>query len=336
MHIPGSIFWRMAWWLLPLAILSSSLFLILSPMVPLSADLAFGITIDMATLLPFAYWLAVRKTSIPQITVVPVFILSVLLLGYLLPDTYTRLPHQIETFVFPVLELLVLGFIIQKVWAFAKAFPQDSTDNDFLIMIRQAAREVFQNGKLAQVFATEIAMFYYAFFSWQKTQTSGFTHYRKNGLVALLWAVIMILLVETFVLHIFLMRWNAAVAWIIFGLSLYGALQIFAHIRALKQRHSNLHERALHLKYGLFGDTRITLDNIESWEWTRRRLSKEDRQAQQLSLLGELEPHNLVLYLKEPTILTKAYGIKKSYTQLMLHMDEQEAFEALLKEKQNQ
>lgn len=316
----------------PLIILASSLLLILSPSIPLNPDLALGIIIDMTILLPFTYWLAIRKTSIPSITTIPVFIVSVLLLGQLLPAGFSQRLQQMETFIFPVLELVVLGFIVLKVQAFAKAFPKDSTEQDFLVLIRQAAREVLKNGRIASVFATEIAVFYYAFFTWKKVDPNGLTHYRKNGMVALFWAVILILLVETFVLHIFLMRWNATAAWIIFGLSLYGAIQIFAHIKALKRRQSTVGNGELHLKYGLFGDTNIKLDNIDHWEWSRKRLDKEDKQVQQLSLLEELEPHNLVIYLKEPATLSKAYGIQKSFTQLMLQIDKQDTFETLLNE----
>lgn len=320
-------------WSLPLVILSSSLFLVLSPAVPLSADLVVGITIDMAVLMPFTYWLAIRKTSIPKTTIIPVFIGSVLIMGQLLPPPHTQIIGQIETYLFPALELFVLGLLVSRVRAFRKAFPKDRPETDFLLLIREAATEVLKNRRIAQVFATEIAIFYYAFFTWKKPQASGFSHYRKNGMIALFWAVILILLVETFVLHIFLMRWNAIVAWIVFGLSIYGAIQIFSHIKALGRRRSSFKNGSLHLKYGLFGDTSISLDNIASWEWTRKRINTASKKVQQLSLLGELEPHNLVIHLEEPAQLTKAYGIQKSFTQLMLHVDDQEDFEALLQEK---
>jgi hypothetical protein len=48
--------------------------------------------------------------------------------------------------------------------------------------------------------------------------------------------------------------------------------------------------------------------------------------------LGELENHNLILRLHNPQLLQGIYGMKRSYINLAIHLDEPEAFRnALLK-----
>lgn len=297
----------------------------------MNPELATGVTMDLALLMPLTYFLAIRRTKVPNITVVPIFILSVLLVNHLLPTAYRGASSWILDYVLPVLELVIITFIFIKVRAFVKVFPKQDTERDFYLLIRQASKAVLEQPRVANVFATEIAMIYYALFSWKKADSSGFTHYKKNGMLALLWAVILIVLVETFALHLFLVQWNAVVAWIVFGLSLYTCLQIFAHIKALKQRKTQVKDGQLWLKYGLFGDTVIPLDQIEQVEWTRKRIHPLDKKVvQQLSLLGELESHNLILHLNTPITIHKAYGIQKRATKLMLNVDDKEIFEATI------
>lgn len=321
---------------LPVLILSSSLFLSFSPAVALTPQLGVGISIDLTLLMPVTYFLAIRKTKVPNTTVIPVFVLSILLANTLLPVPYRGTSAWMLTFAIPALEVLAMGFIVYKTSALIKAFPKGNGDPDFYVSIRQAASAILPEQRVSNIFATEIAMIFYSFFSWKKSNPTGFSHHKKNGILALLWAVIMILLVETFVLHLFLVRWNAAFAWIIFGLSLYTCLQIFAHIKALKQRRSYINEGQLHLKYGLFGDTSIALDTIAQLEWTKKRPNPiNKKEVQQLAMLGELESHNLILHLKEPAIIFRAYGIQKSYQKLMLQIDDQIAFEQAITQQES-
>lgn len=312
---------------LPLLIVLSAVYLSLSPLLSKHPELAIGITYDLCLTLPLVYFFMIRKRAIPKITVVPLFVIGVLLTTFLLPNDLHYHLDLVKTFLFPVVELTVLSVILWRVRKAVLVFrEQENARGDFYELFLESARAVLPNERVAQIFTTEVSMIYYALFAWKKNKNTGFTHYKKSGLLALLGAVIFIILIETFVLHLFLMRWNEVVAWVLFGLSLYTGLQIFGHIKALTKRKSFIQDGYLFLKYGLFGDTRIPIDQISKLEKTRKKFESGDLKVRQLALLGELEGHNLILHLKETQQLQSAYGITRPYDVLMLNMDDLDRF----------
>lgn len=320
---------------LPLLIVLSAVYLCLSPLLVHHPELAVGITYDLCLTLPLVYFFMIRKRAIPKITVVPFFVIGVLLATFLLPDHLHFHLDLVKTFLFPVVELTVLSLVLWRVRKAILVFrQQENAQGDFYELFVESARAVLPNERIAQLFTTEVSMIYYALFAWKKNKSPGFTHYKKSGLLALLGAVIFIILIETFVLHLFLLRWNEVVAWVLFGLSLYTGLQIFGHIKALTKRKSFIQDGYLHLKYGLFGDTRIPIAQISKVEKTRKKFESEEVKVCQLALLGELEGHNLILHLKETQQLQSAYGITKLYDVLMLNMDDLDHFCSVLEENQ--
>jgi len=313
----------------------SAIYFALSPLLAAHPELAAGITYDLCLTLPVVYFLVIRKQDIPKITVLPLFVLGVVLATFLLPDHLEYHLGLIKTFVFPLVELTVLSVVLWRVRKAISIFKAHKKEQgDFSAIFLESARSILPNEQVAQIFTTEVSMIYYALFAWKKNKSNGFTHYKKSGLLALLGAVIFIILIETFVLHLFLLRWSQIIAWIVFGLSLYTGLQIFGHIKALTRRKSQIAEGVLHLKYGLFGDTSIPLSQIERLEKTRKKVELEDKKVQQLALLGELEGHNLVLYLKTPHLLQKVYGINSPYEVLLLNMDEVDTFCEIINQHQ--
>ena len=312
---------------LPLLIVLSSVYLGLSPFLTSHPELAIGITYDLCLLLPLVYFLAIRKSTIPKITVVPFFIAGVLLATLLLPDHQKYHLDLVKMYLFPVVELTVVSLILWRVRKAVLVFrAQENTQGDFYQLFLESARAVVPSERVAQVLTTEISMIYYALFAWKKNKSTGFTHYKKSGLLALLGAVIFIVLLETLVLHLFLMRWNEILAWVVFGLSLYTGLQIFGHLKALTKRKSYIQDGYLHLKYGLFGDTSIPIASIDKVEKTRKSFESETQKVRRLALLGEIEGHNLILHLKESQQLKSAYGITKAFDVLMLNMDDLDSF----------
>ena len=81
----------------------------------------------------------------------------------------------------------------------------------------------------------------------------------------------------------------------------------------------------LFLRYGIMNETTIDIRNIESIEVTSKdvELNKETRK---LSILGELESHNIIIKLKEENTLIGLYGIKRKFKNIIFHIDDKNEF----------
>ena len=320
---------------LPLCILLVSIALAMSPLMLHHTELGIGITYDMVITAPFIYFLLIRKRDIPKITVVPFFILGIVLATLTLPSNQQFHLDLIKTYLFPIVELVVLGVVGFKVYTTIQVFKANGkSSNDFYSILKATTSDVLGNPRVANIFASEIAMFYYSLFAWRKPklQQNQFTCYKDNGLLALLLTVIGVMLVETIVLHMLLIEWNAIVTWVLTGTSIYTAIQLLGHVKALTQRHSSLENGLLKLKYGLFGDIQIPLQAIEKAIPFATEMEESEERIQQLALIGGLESHNIALYFKSPQRLEKIYGITKSCDILLLHIDQKEEFLKLLQD----
>lgn len=292
------------------------------------SELSVGITIDFIFIIPLAYFFLIRKRSIPKITVVPVFVLGIIIASFILPIDQQGYLTLAKVWLIPVVELTVFTVLIYNVRKLIQRFKiEKNITLDFYDAIKQAAKEVLPS-KVALVFATEIAMIVYAFFKWKKTKLSSihFTNYKDNGVIALLSIIIFMVIVETFVLHLLIARWSPIVAWILSIASVYTGVQILGHLKALLLRSTTIVEGMLYLRYGIFGDVKVAIENIEKVVCTNEVFEVENKEVKNLSLLRDLEGHNIAMYFKEPVILQQAYGFTKKADVLLLHIDDHRHF----------
>jgi hypothetical protein len=314
---------------LPIIVILSSVFLALSPLMGNHPNLAIGITYDLTLTAPLIYFLLIRKKRVPLFTVVPFFILGITLASLLLPNHQQDHLDLIKTYLLPAIELIVFSVISYHVFKLTKAFKEASnTTYDFYTVLKESAIKTIGSPKIARIFASEIAMVYYALFSWKKAPAleNGFTNYKENGITALLGVILFLLLIETSIAHLLLVRWNETLAWLIFISSLYAAVQIFGHLKALRQRTSEWAGNQLHLKYGLFGDIELDIRAISRIELTSNDVEDETRSVAKLALLKELESHNVVIYFTGKQKIEKAYGVMKECDTLLVHIDDRQAF----------
>lgn len=75
------------------------------------------------------------------------------------------------------------------------------------------------------------------------------------------------------------------------------------------------------LRYGIMSETTIDLNNIASIEVSSKDL-EFNHDTRKLSILGDLESHNLILCLKKENELLGLYGVKKTYKKLALYVDD--------------
>ena len=139
---------------------------------------------DIIVTIPFVYFLLIRKKEIPKITVISVFVICLILAGYILPVENQSFLSQFKLIAIPFVELTILSFVLFKSKAIIKRFKESNdTDSDFFDIITLACKEIFPN-RIGDLLATEISVVYYAF-SFKKTEqnSSDYTYWKKSGIV---------------------------------------------------------------------------------------------------------------------------------------------------------
>lgn len=290
--------------------------------------LSTAIIFDLLITAPLAYYLVIRKTNIAKTTIARVFIIGLLMAGFILNSQSNQLLHFIKTWISPFIEATVIFFIGRRFYtANKKAKLVGNNRIDFLPHCRMMMQQILGNEKVGNIIASEIAVLYYAFVG-RKDKTinyqTKFTCYKGNGILLVLNTFMCLFLIETVGMHFLFTLWNKTIAWIFTGLSGYTCLQLFAHIKAVKARPTMINNHSLEIHNGLAGDAYIDFCNIEKFELNNKL--PENKDAIKIALIKGLENHNCIIYLKQPIEVTKIFGIKKTTSTVLFFVDEPKQF----------
>ncbi|MDY8135066.1 hypothetical protein [Aquimarina sp. 2201CG5-10] len=317
---------------IPLLIIASMILITQSKIFATNPNtLSIGITIDLLFTAPLVYFLLIRKKKIPKTTIVPLFVLGIIITSFIIPKENQSLLNWVKTWVFPLVEIGVATFIFYKVRQTLKLYKNHSNQQaDFFTALQNTCKEILPK-RIATLLAMELAVFYYGFISWKKriTTKNEFTYHKNSGTIGLFIALIGIIGIETYVLHILLAKWSIIAAWIASGLSIYSGIQILGFLKSITKRPISIENEKLYLRYGILSETTIDISAIQSIELSSKdiELTAETRK---LSPLGDLESHNTIITLKEENTLNGLYGIKKTYKQLALFIDNKEEFKSFV------
>ncbi len=314
---------------LPLLLILSISILALNQQAFGSQGMTLAIILDLVFTIPLLYWFLIRSTDIPKFSIVPFIIGGLILTNFILPDDQQVLAGKFRFVLIPIVELGVFFYFITLARKTHQKFKAlNGRESDFLESIRKTVEEVIPMKTFARFLAFEISVFYYAFYLWPQPQAiegKQFTYHKKSGAAALFLALTIIILVESFAVHLLLAPYSLLLAWLCTLSSLYLALQFYAHIKAIKRRLITIEDGKIFFRNGLFANTEISINNIESLELSQR-LPKTDRKVEKFGLIAELELHNIVLHLKTPINIEGFYGIKKQAEVLLIWVDEKENF----------
>ncbi|WP_438425959.1 hypothetical protein [Aquimarina macrocephali] len=298
-----------------------------------TSALSIGITLDLLFTIPIVYFILIKKKNIPKTTIVPFFILGMVIASYIIPQEHQSILNWAKNWVFPFVELGVGVFVFYKVRQTIKRYKANSKQElDFFSALKETCSEIAP-GKIAIFLTMELAVFYYGFISWKKRilAENEFTYHKNSGTISLLAALIVIIGVETYVLHILLLKWSAIAAWIASILSVYSSIQIFGFLKSIIKRPIIIEDGILHLRYGILSETTIDINTIESIEITSKEI-EFDTKTIKLSPLGELESHNMLITLKQENTFSGLYGMKKTYKTIAFFIDDKERFTSSIKE----
>ena len=296
--------------------------------------LSLAITIDLLITSPFIYFLLIRKTSIPKTTVFPFIILGVVVCSFIIPTENQYYLSLFKTWLLPLIELLVLIFVTYNVIKAIREYKLNKSEasSDFFTILKQTCYNILP--KVAVIpFVTEISVFYYGFVYWKKRElkTNEFSYHKESGTIGLIFGILLLILVETITLHFLLEKWSAVAAWILTGLSIYTAIQVFGFSKSIVKRPIIIEDNLIYLRFGIMNETVINILDITSIELSSKDIEL-DKETRKLSFLGNLDSHNTVITLKTENTLTGLYGVKKTYKTLAFSVDEKHKFKNQINE----
>ena len=135
---------------------------------------ASGLTVDIVVLVPLAfYFLIIRRRGYSIVRLAPVVVVSLLVASFVLPSDQQRALHFLEAVLVPA-EIGVLGWIVWRA-AGAVRNARSRVALDPLEQFHDAAFGLLHNHRAAGVFASEIAVFYYALRTWRRKSNNNYS-----------------------------------------------------------------------------------------------------------------------------------------------------------------
>lgn len=289
-------------------------------------ELAVGITYDLAFAAPLFYFLAIRKTRIPNTTVAGVAVLGLVTTALLLPaDQQTHLAF-ITKWILPVGELGLLGFVGYKTWLGIRVFRRERSKNaDVHLVLNSVFADLLGPTILSRAAAFEASTLYYAFLKWRRPNRSGttFTYHQSRGTGAIYGVIGFLIIAETIALHVIVSMWSPVAAWILTASSIYVLVLLLAQYKSSYLRPIEVEDGILKVRCGLFCDADIPISEIESFKSCGHSapLPKDVLQA---ALLKGFEPVNLAVTTSAETKAHGPYGIASSFRSIAFFVDEKE------------
>ncbi|MGY3792210.1 hypothetical protein [uncultured Aquimarina sp.] len=314
---------------LPLCILVS-LALFASSDIALSNSLiSKSITLDLIITIPFIHWVLIRKKDISKFSVLSFFVIGILIASFVIPEENQSYISFIKNWILPFIELGIVTAILLKIRKTIQVYRLTKNSSpDFFTILKKTCSDVFPK-KISEVLAMEIAVFYYGFISWKKKtpRENEYTYHKDGNSISIFIGILMIVIIETFVLHKMILKSNPSIAWIVGIMSVYSFVQIFGFVKSITKRPITIDGEILHIRYGIMSEVIIPISDIDTIEFSSSS-TVFDKETRRLSPLGELDPHNMLIRLKKQSTGTKIglYGIKRNFKAIAFHVDQKNQF----------
>lgn len=298
-------------------VLASLLAMFVLPSLKGDAEIiSAALTLDFTVVVPALFYVfAVRTGRLPLIALVPVFVAGYTLANLMIPHQHQNALDLIRFVIIPAEAAIVIYLVV----AVRRSLKSMSAKGDFVTQFRAVAQDVLKNRIPADIFTTELSLFYHAFRKSQKKVDGGFTVHHRVGYVAIVVALILAIAVETLAVHFFVVRWSVVLAWVLTGLSIYSIVWLLGDCRALMSRLTCFSGDRLLLRFGLRWEADIQLSNINAVEIITS--------GRGLPFIITLSGNpNIRVSFHDSVEFVGLYGIRKKATLLALRLDDPIAF----------
>src|SRR5690606_33023710 len=109
------------------------------------------------------YFLFIRKTKIPKLTVYIFIFAGVLIASITIPEQHQNVLTLAKRWLLPVLEFFIISTILIKIFLQIGRSRKSKNEVDSYTLIKTVVGDFFSGEKIKTLVATEIAVFYYGF-----------------------------------------------------------------------------------------------------------------------------------------------------------------------------
>jgi hypothetical protein len=277
------------------------------------AAVSFDLTITVTALY---YWLLVRPGLRSKTTMYFIGLAGLWRASFLFPDV---IPGRI--WIGGGVELVILAAVGTALWTSRNAV----REGDPVERLRSAFVGLIPVPAAARMLAGEFAVLYYGFCTWRSqphipAESRAFTMHKRTFIGDLFMALAFVSLIEIVPVHLLMHRWSSTAAWILTGLSIYGAIWMMALGRAFALRPSFVDADGITLRYGLLFNLRIPIERI------LKILPAGETMADAMIVPRGTSP-SLYIEFTEPLDAEIILGLKKRITAIGISVDDPEGFE---------
>ena len=291
--------------------------------------LAIAIAADLTVGVPLLYYLlVVRKRLLPLFSIVPVFILTLVVVRFILPPSQQSY-LEFGEFLIPAFELSLAIFVLFKLRHIIRDVRSARQERLYFIdALRAGLRKSLRSDFASALLATEVSMFYFVFAGWftgfrtSHQDASVYSYHRKSSFPFLLWPLVALVVVEAGLLHLVIGIWTQLGAWIFTSVNAYALLWMVGHFQAARLQPVIVDDKYIYLRTGLIWRGQTRLSKISDI----RKPTPIDLKAPgyvNASLIGD--PH-LIIVLKEADKLEGLFARKKKGDIIGITLDDPEAF----------
>jgi hypothetical protein len=296
-----------------------------------------AVTFDFIVSVPFLYWwFMVRKTRWPAVSILPVLVLCLLIASLLLPAGH-RQPLRLAQYLVVFAELAAVAAVTAKAVGAARAYRSRvravGGDDDPVELLRFSLRQALPVKRVADVVADELALLYYALFSWRRVPPRAdevaFSYHRESGYGSLLLAFTFVAVLELVGAHFLVSAWwGRGAAWVLTGLSLYGLVWLLGFYQAVRLRPVTVGSDSLWVRVGLRWSIRLPFSQVEGvLEPASGQPLPKGADYLQAVTLGEPQ---FIIKLREPLTAGGLYGTSRRVRAVGVAVDDATAFKNVL------
>jgi hypothetical protein len=260
-------------------------------------------------------------------TLLPVFTASVAAAALTLPPGHRDFIQYTRYLGIPF-EIGVVGLVIVGVRRTKRSLAAAGHEIDIPERIRLVLAGSGMPARIAELFATEVSMFVFAFASWGRkpfvpTGATGFSYHRKNGYVGLLYAILPLTLVEAIAVDFVVRVHHPVAANVLLAVDLFGALWLLGLARSVQLRPIVVTRDDIRVRNGLQWRLDISRSVIERVEFGK--VPELPKRTPGYLRAAPGRPNALIV-LREPLRAHGPYGLTRDVTRISLSLDDLAGF----------
>ena len=288
---------------------------------------------DLVISIPLAFWyFFVRRQQASVTSLLPLVAVGLVVGRLILPAEAAMSPRMLLLFGAAVETLLVAAVIVRLRGALANP---DVHRDDPMTRGREILTSMLGSRALASVVMSELAIFYYALFSWKRPvevstpERRLFSIDRKSDWPLLAAGFILAIIFESIAMHLWLYQSAPIVALVLKVFDVYAILWFIADARALRMRSIAITDDSIEFRIGMRWEAEVPFALIARVEAIDPE-SKLDRKVMKVALTED--PTQLIT-LHAPVTFSGLYGLKKTTDHIALYLDDDEGFRSMMIER---